>query len=195
MLADGLLLQNKKSLSKDAADRALEIETSDDILFSAALIYLNIENVEKARALAAELSKRIEPEPRVYAKLIGGDISRTRGDLSNAINLFQEAQAQLDTWIGHFLLGQTYLEAKEFPQAYAEFEQCLKRKGETTSVFLNDLPSFHYFPPLYYYLGQAQEGLESEAASHSYSRFLKIKEKDDGSDPMVEDARRRLDNL
>jgi tetratricopeptide (TPR) repeat protein/tRNA A-37 threonylcarbamoyl transferase component Bud32 len=195
MLAQALLLQNKKSLAKDAVDKALETEASDDILFSAALIYLYTDNVEKARALAAELSKRIEPEPLIYAKLIGGEMSRARGDLSNAINLFQEAQGQLDTWLGHFLLGKTYLEAKGFPQAYAEFEQCLKRKGEAASVFLNDLPSFHYLPPLYYYLGLAQEGLESEAASQSYGEFLKIKGKDDGSDPMVEDARRRLDIL
>jgi tetratricopeptide (TPR) repeat protein len=122
-------------------------------------------------------------------------MSRSRGDLSNAINLFQEAQGKLDTWLGHFLLGKTYLEAKEFPQAYAEFELCLKRKGETASIFLNDLPSLHYFPSLFYYLGLAQEGLESEAASQSYQDFLKIKEKDDGSDPMVKDTRRRLDNL
>jgi serine/threonine protein kinase/Tfp pilus assembly protein PilF len=195
MLAQALILQNKKTLALDAVENALKTETSDDILFSAALIYLTIGNVEKARALAAELNKRIEPEPQVYAKLIGGEMSRARGDSSNAINLFQEAQGQLDTWLGHFLLGQTYLEAKEYPQAYAEFELCLKRKGETASVFFNDLPSFHYFPPLYYHLGQAQEGLESEAASQSYSDFLKIKEKDDGSDAMVEDARRRLDNL
>lgn len=195
MLAQALILQNKKTLAIDAVENAIKTETSDDILFSAALIYLTIGNVEKARALAAELNKRIEPETQVYAKLIGGEMSRARGDLSSAINLYQEAHGQLDTWLGHFLLGRTYLEAKEFPQAYAEFELCLKRKGEAASVFLNDLPSFHYLPPLYYYLGLAQEGLESEAASQSYGEFLKIKEKDDGSDPMVADARRRLDNL
>ena len=195
MQANVLLLQNKKSLAKDMAEQALEIMTSDDILFSAALIYLNAEDTERARTLAADLNKRIEPEPQVYAKLIGGEMSRARGDFSNAINLFQEAHRQLDTWIGHFLLGRTYLDAKEFPQAYAEFELCLKRKGETASVFLNDLPTFHYFPPLFYYLGQAQEGLGSESASQSYLEFLKIKKKDDGSDPMVKDSRNKLDNL
>jgi hypothetical protein len=106
-----------------------------------------------------------------------------------------EAQELLDTWLGHFFLGKAYLEAEEFPQAYSEFEQCLKRRGEATSVFLNDLPSFHYFPPLHYYLGRAQEGLGSEAANESYAEFLRIKEKDDGSDPMVQDARRRAENL
>ena len=58
-----------------------------------------------------------------------------------------------------------------------------------------DLPTFHYLPPLYYFLGRTREGLGSDAASESYQKFLTIKEKDDGSDQMVEDARRRLDSL
>lgn len=195
MLAQVFLAQEKKSLAIGAIERAFEIDLSNDILFSAAQVYLTISDVEKARSLAAELDKKVESEPRAYAKLIGGELSLARGDVSNAINLFLEAQEQLDTWIGHFLLGKAYLEAEEFPQAYSEFEQCLKRLGEATSVFLNDLPSFHYFPPLQYYLGRAQEGLGSDAASESYSEFLKIKEKDEGTDPLVKDARRRLDSL
>ena len=71
----------------------------------------------------------------------------------------------------------------------------MKRSGEAISVFLNDLPSFRYLSSLYYYLGRAQEGLGSDTASDSYKKFLNIKEKDDGNDPMVEDARRRLDSL
>jgi hypothetical protein len=41
-------------------------------------------------------------------------------------------------------------------------------------------------------LGRTQEELGSDAASGSYQEFLKIKEKDDESDPMVGDARSRL---
>jgi tetratricopeptide (TPR) repeat protein/tRNA A-37 threonylcarbamoyl transferase component Bud32 len=195
MLAKALLIQEKNSLAVAAVERALEIDVSNDILFSAAQVCLATGDVEKARALAAELNKKVESEPRAYAKLIGGEMSLVRGDVSTAIGLFMEAQELLDTWLGHFFLGKAYLEAEEFPQAYSEFEQCLKRRGEATSVFLNDLPSFHYFPPLHYYLGRAQEGLGSEAANESYAEFLRIKEKDDGSDPMVQDARRRAENL
>lgn len=195
MLAQTYLLQDNKELAIEAADRAVETFDEADIAFSAALIYLNAGQEDKARSLQAELNKKTQPEPRVYAKLIGGELSRTRGDIGNAVSLFHEAKDSIDTWIGHFFLGRAYLQAEDYTAAYSEFETCLKRGGEAASVFLNDLPTYHYLTPVYYYLGRAQEGLGSEAASESYNRFLKIKEKDDGSDPMVEDARRRITAL
>jgi hypothetical protein len=131
----------------------------------------------------------------VYAKLIGGELSRARGDIGNAVSLFHEAKDLIDTWIGHFLLGRAYLQAEDYTAAYSEFEVCLKRGGEAASVFLNDLPSYGYLPPVTYYFGRAQEGLGSEAAADSYNNFLKIKGKDDGTDPMVAEARRRLASL
>ena len=67
----------------------------------------------------------------------------------------------------------------------------MKRRGEATAVFLDDIPSFHYYPPLLYYIGRAQQGLGSAAAADSYRSFLQIKQKSD-PDPLVEDARRRL---
>ena len=119
-------------------------------------------------------------------------MSMTRGDMANAINLFQEAQELLDTWLGRCLLGRAYLEAKAYTEAYSEFELCIKRRGESASVFLNDLPSYRYMPPVYYYLGKAQEALGSDAASESFQRFLTIKGKGDGTDPMVDEARKQL---
>jgi hypothetical protein len=57
-------------------------------------------------------------------------------------------------------------------------------------MFLDDLPTYHFVPPVYYYLGRAQEGLRSAAAKESYKTYLTIKQKAD-VDPLVEDARRR----
>jgi hypothetical protein len=87
------------------------------------------------------------------------------------------------------------LEAAQFIEAHSEFDTCLKRKGEATAIFLDDFPSYRYFAPVYYYLGQAQEGLKSPAARASYQIFLKIKERADPGDPMIDDARRRFRNL
>jgi hypothetical protein len=71
---------------------------------------------------------------------------------------------------------------------------CLKRRGEITSVFLDDVPSYHYLPAVYYYQGRAREGLKSPGAAESYKTFLSIKEKS-GGDPLVADARKRLTAL
>ena len=54
---------------------------------------------------------------------------------------------------------------------------CLKRKGEATSIFLDDFPSYRYFAPVYYYLGRAQEGLKSPAAKESYQKFLRSRKR------------------
>ena len=195
MLAQASLLKKKNDLAIEAAGRAVEESAEDEFPFAAALVYLEAGQEEKARAIQTELNKKHPPVPRAYAKLIGGELSRARGDIGNAVSLFREAMDLVDTWIGRFFLGRAYLQAEDYTAASSEFEVCLKRSGEAISVFLNDLPSFRYLSSLYYYLGRAQEGLGSDTASDSYQKFLKIKEKNDGSDPMVEDARRRLDSL
>jgi serine/threonine protein kinase/tetratricopeptide (TPR) repeat protein len=195
MLAHAYLLQEKKELASKAADRAIGIRDDAEIVFSAALVYLNAGQDDKARRLQAELFKLPQPEPRVYAKLIGGEMSRARGDIGNAVNLFHEAKDSIDTWNVHFFLGLAYLDAEDYTAAYSEFETCIKRGGEAASVFQNDIPSYRYLSPVYYYLGRAQEGLGSAGAAESYGKFLKIKEKDDGADSMVKDARSRLDYL
>jgi hypothetical protein len=45
-------------------------------------------------------------------------------------------------------------------------------------------------PPVYYYLGRAQEGLKSPAAAESYRTFLKMQP--DGTSELISDARHRL---
>jgi tetratricopeptide (TPR) repeat protein/predicted Ser/Thr protein kinase len=195
MLAQTSLLQANKERAAETAKRALEISEEAEIQFSAALVFLNAGQEDKARTLQAELSKKAQPEPRIYAKLIGGELSRVRGDIGNAVSLFHDAKNLIDTWIGHFFLGRAYLQAEDYTAAYSEFETCIKRGGEAASVFLNDLPTYAYVPPVYYYFGRAQEGLGSEAAVDSYDRFLKIKGKDDGTDATVKDARQRLASL
>jgi len=174
-----------------AADNAVATSRKEECLFSAAEIYVQNGQVDKARNLAAELSKKVQPDHRVYAKLIGGELSMARGDVPGAIQIFLEAQAIADTWYGRYLLGCAYLKAEYYSEAYSEFELCLKRRGEATSVHFNDLPTYRYLPPVYYYLGRAQEGLKSPAASDSYQTFLLIKEKGE-ADWMVEDARCRI---
>ena len=195
MLAHVLFSQGKKDLALQAVDRALKTDKNSEVLFSAAQLFLDAGQMDKARALAGELNKKIEPEPLVYAQLIGGQISLARGEIQTALKIFQGAQENLDTWLGRFLLGRTYLQAEAYTEAHSEFELCLKRRGEAASVFLNDLPTYRYFPSVYYYLGRAQQGLGSEAAAESFQKFLKIKEKADPGDPLVEDAKRRLGQL
>ena len=104
---------------------------------------------------------------------------------------FEEGKRLADSWLLRFDRGRAYLDLGAFTEAEADFENCAKRRGEASALFLDDVPTFHYFPPVFYYLGRAQEGLHISNATDSYKQFLAIKTKGDG-DPLVADARRRV---
>ena len=57
-------------------------------------------------------------------------------------------------------------------------------------MFLDDLPTFHYYAPLPYWLGRARE-MQKLDARPQFQEFLRIRQGATG-DPLVEDARRRL---
>jgi len=188
-LAATLAAMGRKGPATSSAERALAQSRPEGVLYVASLVYLEGGAPAKALALAAELGKRTEPDPQAYAKLVEGDILLARGNAQEAIQAFEQARKIADTWLGRFALGRAYLAAGKFTEAYTEFETCQKRRGESTSVFLEDLPTYHYYPPILYYFGRAQEGLKSAGAADSYKAFLAIKEKSE-ADPLVADARR-----
>jgi tetratricopeptide (TPR) repeat protein len=194
MLAQARLLQGKKDLSAAAAARGLSIDKSAEIMFAAGEIFAETGQPDKARDISAALRMKLEPGQKAYARMISGRLSLQRGEVADAVTLFQQARELADTWLSRFYLGRAYLEAGSFAEAYSEFDLCLKRRGEAAAVFWNDLPTMRRLPPLFYFLGRAQEGLKSAAAKDSLNAFLLIKEKSE-ADPIVEDARRRLKSL
>jgi tetratricopeptide (TPR) repeat protein/predicted Ser/Thr protein kinase len=161
------------------------------VLYRAAQVYVAAGQEAKALQLVAPLSQRLETEPQIYIKLIAGEAQLKKGNARDALNSFQEAQKLADSWLGHFDLGRAYLDAGAFTEASAEFDVCLKRRGEATSIFLDDVPSYHLLPAVYYYQGRAREGLHSPGAAESYKTFLSLKAKGAG-DPLVADAQRRI---
>jgi tetratricopeptide (TPR) repeat protein len=188
-LADAALGKTQDAVAQ--ASGAISSSKDSGVLYSAAQIYVAAGQEPKALQAVAPLSQRLENEPQIYAKLIAGEAQLKRGNAHDALNSFQEAQKLADTWLGHFDMGLAYLAASAFPEASSEFDVCLKRRGEATSVFLDDVPSYHLLPPVYYYQGRAREGLNSPGAAESYKTFLALKEKGAG-DPLVADAQRRV---
>ena len=188
------LLQTTLGKSKESvssASKAVEESKDVSVLYRAAQVYIAAGQEEKALQLVTPLAQKLEAEPQVYAKLIAGEAQLKKGNARDALNSFEEAQKLADTWLGHFDMGRAYLDAGAFTEASSEFDVCLKRRGEATSLFLDDVPSYHVLPTVYYYQGRAREGLNSPGAAESYKTFLAIKEKGAG-DPLVADAQRRL---
>ncbi len=191
MLAQAELVLGQKAAAAATAEKAIATSQDDGVEFIAAGVFMESGKTPRAKAIAAEMSKRLEPEPQVYAKLIEGELQLLQGDARGAIQIFGDAQKLSDSWLGRFDLGRALLEAGAFAQASSEFDACQQRRGEATSVFLDDEPSYHHFPAVLYYLGRAQEGSQSADAANSYKAFLAIKSNGTG-DALVVDATKRL---
>jgi hypothetical protein len=184
------MLQGQKKQAVAAAEAALGNSQTIKIRFLAGLSFA-ANGEARAAELAKGLANELQPEPQAYGKLIEGEIALQMGDSRRAIQLFTEGNNLLDTWIGRFELGKAYLEAKAFPEADSEFDRCLKRRGEALALFLDESPTYGFFPPVYYYLGRAREGMNSSGFPDFYRTYLSIREKA-GEDPLLADARKRL---
>jgi eukaryotic-like serine/threonine-protein kinase len=174
-----------------AAEDALKASPTLKIRFLAARAFLGAGATEKARTLAASLADELQAEPQSYAKLLDGTMALRRGDARLAVKALTDANALFDTWLGHLDLGQAFVELGQFTQADSEFDRCIKRRGEALALFLDEDPTFGYFPAVYYYQGRAREGLKAQGFSDSYHNYLGIRGKST-EDPLVEEIRRRI---
>ena len=181
--------------SIEAATRALDTDRGPAVSFAAARALIAAGQEGRAEAVARELAASLEPEPQAYAKLLEGEEQLAHHNPRGAIQLFQGAEKLVDMWLAHLDLARGYVEAGAFPEASSEIDICVRRRGEATAVFFDDLPSYRCFPAVYYYMGRVQEGLKSGGAAQSYQQFLAIKAQADAGDPLVEDARRRSAEL
>ena len=182
---------HKISEAVATAGKAVANSKEGAVLFRAAQVFVAAGQEARALQLVAPLGRRLESEPQIYAKLIAGEVQLKKANVREALGLFQDAQKLSDSWLGRFDLGRAYLDAGLFTEASSEFDVCLNRRGEATSVFLDDIPSYHLLPAVYYYQGRAREGLHSQGAAESYKLFLEVKA-NGSEDPLVADARKRL---
>jgi tetratricopeptide (TPR) repeat protein len=190
-LADALLLRGQKGLAMAAAEKALANSQAVKIRFLAARVFVEAGAPAKAAAISAALAAELQAEPQAYALIIDGMAALAAGNPRQAIKHLTEANALLDTWIGHFELGRAYLEAGAFTQADSEFDRLVKRRGEALALFLDEEPTFRFFPPVFYYQGRVREGLRSAQFAESYRAYLDIRGRST-EDALLPDVRRRV---
>jgi serine/threonine protein kinase/tetratricopeptide (TPR) repeat protein len=189
-LANVQLLRGQNAAALAAAKRAADIGKTFQTRFAAARVYVAAGEVATARALAAGLASELQIEPQAYAKLIEGEAALKEGNGRGAVKLLTDANNLLDTWMGRFDLGRAYLEIGAFVEADSEFDRCNRRRGEALALFL-DLPTYGYFPTVYYYQGRAREGMKSAGFAESYKKYLSIRGKA-AEDPLLAEVRRRI---
>ena len=189
-LGEAYFSQGDKKKALAAADGAITLDPQPSVLMAAGELSIDAGDSVRAARLVTQLSAHIEPEPQLYGALLQGRIALSHGQRMEAIQSFEKAQKISNSWLGHFYLGKAYLQNRSFTEADSEFELCLKRRGEASAVFLDDVPTLRRLPPVYYFLAQAQDGLKSPSAAESYREFLKMQP--NGSGELVTDARRHL---
>jgi tetratricopeptide (TPR) repeat protein len=180
-----------KAKTQAAADRALELSKNESVQITAGLALARAGLGAKADPIAKALSAKLSADPRAYAQIIAGEIALEKGNAREALDQFNAAQKLSDTWLGRFDRGHAYVEIKEFTEANSELDNCLKRRGEATAIFLDDVPSLRFLPEAYYYMGRAQEGLKTPGATETFKTFLTMREKG-AQDKLVLDARKRI---
>lgn len=186
-------LQGKHAAVIADAGKALAQSQIAPIQFLAACTYVDAGEIAKAQKLATALSSALPNESQAYGKIVTGLIALKKKDANEAIRQITAANGLLDTWIGRFELGRAYLEAGAFTEADAQFDQCMRRRGEAIELFDDNVPTYAYFPFVYYYEGRAREGMKSAGFADFYRNYLAIRGQS-SDDPLVADIRHRLGN-
>jgi tetratricopeptide (TPR) repeat protein/tRNA A-37 threonylcarbamoyl transferase component Bud32 len=190
-IAHAELERGRKAEAVAAAAKALATSETTKIRFLSGDIYARAGEAEATRVIAKKLADELPAEPRAYAKVLEGELALTAGEPRQAITLLGEANGLLDTWIGRLALARAYLEAGAFPQADSELDRCMARRGEALALFLDEEPTFGFYPPLEYYRGRVREGLGTAGFADSYRRYLDLRGAA-GEDPLLPEVRRRI---
>jgi tetratricopeptide (TPR) repeat protein/predicted Ser/Thr protein kinase len=185
------ILQGHNAAALSDIGKALANSQSTSIRFLAAITYVDAGDLAKAQKLATSLSSELTSEPQADGKIIEGLIALKRKDSNDAVKQITAANNLLDTWIGRFELGRAYLEAGAFTEADEEFDECAKRQGEAIELFMDNVPTYAYFPPVYYYQGRVREGMKSDGFADFYKIYLNIRGQST-EDPLVPEIRRRI---
>jgi serine/threonine-protein kinase len=191
ILADAYRGQDRPREAIQAIEAAIAGAKEESVLVPAGRLMLSVGQEQRTAAIASRLRTDVSQYGRVYATVLEAEIALRNHSPAEAVAALQSGLRIADLWLPHFVLGIAYVEAARYPDALAEFETCVKRRGEATSLFLDDVPTVRYLATLPYWMGRAQQGLGlANLASQSFGRFLTIRGADQ-TDPLVQDARRR----
>ena len=176
-----------------AARAALKLTAGKPQQVLAAAILVRAGQDREASAIAAQLSEQLQPQTRVYGKLLEGLIAQKQRRMIGAVEAFTSAQKLADFWITRFNLGVAYLDAGEGhdAEALAELQRAETRRGEAAAIFLDEVPSYRYLATLPYWLARAEQGLGMrDAAATHLNAFLALRSRPP-FDALVLDARKR----
>jgi tetratricopeptide (TPR) repeat protein len=191
LLAEAYLAEGDTRRAAEAARESIVPNAPASVLVPAGRLFAHLGDFATAREIQAQLSNSFGREQRAYALVIEGDVELKLNRQQSAIDNFAHATAASDTWIGRFDAGLAWLAAARYTEAQSDFETALNRRAEALAMFLDDIPTARYVPPVNYYLACALDGLNSAGAVDLYQKYLSIRAKA-ARDALADAARQRL---
>ncbi len=189
-LAEAMLLAGKDSAAvTNAILEALDASGGLSRQIPAALLYLANGETVSAKLIADSLGQNLQPQNRAYAALINGLLARHAGDSVAAVESISAGIELADLWLLRFYRGIAYLEAGYAAEALDDLTACYERRGEASSVFLDDLPTWRYMATLPYWQGRAQQ--ELGMLHDARQNFMTFAARRPEGDALGDDARQR----
>ena len=194
-LAEARAAQGRRPDAVAAVRNALATDRDESVLLPAARLYIALDRNDDARALATELEGAPDSGSRAYGQVVDAELALDRGDTAGAIKTLLRALKTADLWIARYVLGNAYLQSKQYPEAVAELNMCEVRRGEATAQFQDDLPSLRYLGMLEYLRARALDGAGmTREAADAFRQFLQLRVgSPNGSEER--DARQRLERI
>jgi tetratricopeptide (TPR) repeat protein len=158
-LAKAYALQGKRKEALETLRVLTENAGTDAELVPAALLYDELGEPVQVKAIAERLAGQLQPQSRAYAKMLEGLLALRAERPVEAIDALKAALGLADLWLVRYTLGEAYLAAEYPAEAKSEFEACVKRRGETTALFLDDTPTYRYYAPVPHQLAAANAQL------------------------------------
>jgi tetratricopeptide (TPR) repeat protein/predicted Ser/Thr protein kinase len=165
LLAEAYAAEGKNLQARDAALRAIRADNTESVAVPAALVLAQTGDLRAALQESDRLAAMLPDQSRAYGLLIKGAVQLKQRNHSGAISSLEQSLKLRDSWLAHFWLAQTYIEAGHYAEALPELEICEKRRGETTDLFFADTTTIRHLPALYSWKARAQEGLGLTAAA------------------------------
>jgi tetratricopeptide (TPR) repeat protein len=189
-LAQAHAARDQTTAAEVALKEARGLASDDSVMVTTARLQIAAGRLEPARAIAEELGKRRPAQSRALGKLIEAELAMNAKQYPAAIDALNAAGQLANLWLVRYARGLVNFQGGDYQAALSDFEECQRRRGEATAVFLDDFPTFRYYAPVPYWLGRAREarGLDPRT---QYEEFLAIRGAA-ARDPLVIDAQRRL---
>jgi serine/threonine protein kinase/tetratricopeptide (TPR) repeat protein len=145
MLAElRLALSDPRGAQAAAGEAAASYDTVH--LYRAARIYVVTGQDKQAAAASARLESLPGMHPRFYTKLLEAETLLARGKRREALSVLDNIGPFGQSWLVLAQRGETLLDEGDFEGAARAFEECLARKGEGSTAFLDDTTTLRYLP-------------------------------------------------